>query len=197
MSHIPSPSCSRLHRVALPEQGLFAVQPRHSVQSVQSVQLRSVHRPSCRPAQQVYASVAGELAERWGTGTDRSGSFCEALLLPQVRAAGHVAACVAPSCSCCTGGRLGGQRARGGWLQPGATSAAPVPGRRKWRQQCHTRSAVLPVGSFLPVGPVFGALRSPVRCCCGVCNMRSQAHWSPCLQVHTLLCVPDTTLDYR
>ncbi|KAL4433900.1 hypothetical protein ABPG75_000341 [Micractinium tetrahymenae] len=38
----------------------------------------------------VFASVAGELAERWGTSTDRTGAFCEALLLPQV----HTLLCV-------------------------------------------------------------------------------------------------------
>ncbi|KAL4441895.1 hypothetical protein ABPG77_003811 [Micractinium sp. CCAP 211/92] len=38
----------------------------------------------------VFASVAGQLAGEWGTGTDRSGSFCEALLLPQV----HTLLCV-------------------------------------------------------------------------------------------------------
>jgi hypothetical protein len=32
----------------------------------------------------VFASVAGSQAGRWGEGTDRAGSLCEALLLPQV-----------------------------------------------------------------------------------------------------------------
>lgn len=52
-------------------------------------------------APQVFASVAGQLAGEWGTGTDRSGSFCEALLLPQVGWAWHSSADGSSDCCQC------------------------------------------------------------------------------------------------